>query len=120
MKTIEDVVKVNITGADGKSTEFTKPVTFPELENVDDVLSFMQKSDESAKELIAAANYGFNLKARSKVTQTIKQENAGPEASINKMVKDMVKARATLGRPISEEDARKTVLTMLGIETVAA
>ena len=113
MQTVNDVVKVNMTGSDGKSVEYTKPVSFPELETADDVLTFV--SDESKlKDLIAAANYGFNLKARAKVSQQIKSENAGPENSINKMVKDMVKARTVLGRPISEEDARKVVLSMLG------
>ncbi len=111
MTTINDTVTVNMTGADGKTQAFTKPVSFPELETADDVLSLIS-DEEKLKELLAAANYGYNLKARAKVSQQIKQENAGPENSINKMVKDMVKMFAAMGKTITEDDARKRVLAL--------
>jgi uncharacterized protein YdbL (DUF1318 family) len=111
MTTINDTVTVNMTGADGKTQAFTKPVSFPELETADDVLG-MLSDDAKLNDLIAAANYGFNLKARAKVSQQIKQENAGPENSINKVVKDLVKMFAAMGQVITEDEARAKVLAL--------
>jgi hypothetical protein len=88
------------------------------LETVDDVLSLMQDPDK-AKTLIANANYGADLKVRATVRAAILNENQGPDKAIEKMAKEMVKARAAVGKTISLEDALAKVRDMLG-EDVAA
>lgn len=118
MKQITDEVTVKMTGIDGKEVTIKKPVSFTELESVDDVLAVSQNPD-SLKDLIAAANYGFNLKARAKVTAQIKTENQGPEVAINRAVKQLVANRAKFGKPITEDEARTKVLAnldMFGID----
>ena len=118
MKAITGTVKVNLKDTQGKDVEFERPVTYNELETVDDVLAAAQNPDSLAN-LIAAANYGFNLKARAVVSAAIKQENAGPEVAINRAVKQLVANRAKFGKPISETDARAKVmanLDMFGID----
>ncbi len=118
MKQATGTVKVNLKDTQGKDVEFERPVTYLELETVDDVLAIAQDPAKLA-ELIAAANYGFNLKARAVVNAAIKQENQGPEIAINRAVKQLVANRAKFGKPISEDDARAKVLAnldMFGIE----
>jgi hypothetical protein len=118
MKLVNDKVTVKMTGIDGKEVSIEKPVSFSELETVDDVLAAAQNA-ENLKDLIAAANYGFNLKARAKVTAQIKQENQGPEVAINRAVKQIVSNAAKFGKTITEEVARQRVmanLEMFGIE----
>lgn len=118
MKTITGEVTVNLKNAKGEDQAFVRPVSYLELETVDDVLGIAQKP-ESLKDLIAAANYGFNLKARSIVSAAIKQENQGPEVAINRAVKQLVANRLKFGKPITEDEARAKVmanLDMFGIE----
>jgi hypothetical protein len=114
MKQVDDKVTVKMQGIDGKDVEIQKPVSFQEVESVDDVLALAQNPD-TLKDLIAAANYGFNLKARAKVTAQIKQENQGPEVSINRAVKQLVNNWAKLGnkKNRTEADARAMVLANL-------
>ena len=118
MKQVQDEVTVKMTGIDGKEVTIKKPVSFTELETVDDVLAIAQ-DPEGLKELLVAANYGYNLKARAKVTAQIKTENQGPEVAINRAVKQLVANRLKFGKPITEDDARAKVmanLDMFGIE----
>lgn len=118
MKTISDNVTVNIQDVNGKENKIVRPVTYVELESSDDVLTYCQDKDNLAS-LLAAANYGFNLKARAKVTAQIKAENQGPEVAINRFVKQLVANAAKNGKKLSEEDARKKVLEnaeIFGIE----
>ena len=118
MKQATGTVKVNLKDTQGKDVEFERPVTYLELETVDDVLAQAQDPN-LLKDLIAAANYGFNLKARAIVNAAIKQENQGPEVAINRAVKQLVANRAKFGKPITEDDARAKVLAnldMFGIE----
>lgn len=118
MKQINDEVTVNLKDVTGKEVAFSRPVTFPEYETADDVLTGLQNA-ETAKEIISALNYGSNLKARAKVSAQIKQENQGPEVAINRAVKQLIANRAKLNKPISEADARAKVMANLeayGIE----
>ena len=118
MKTISDNVTVNIQDVNGKENKIVRPVSYVELETSDDVLTFCQ-TKENLDLLLAAANYGFNLKARAKVTAQIKAENQGPEVAINRFVKQLVANAAKNGKTLSEEDARKKVIAnaeIFGIE----
>lgn len=118
MKTVQDEVTVKMTGIDGKEVTIKKPVSFPEYESTDDVLTALQNA-EVAKLVISALNYGSNLKARAKVTQEIKQENQGPEVAINRAVKQLVANRLKFGKPLTEDEARVKVMANLeayGIE----
>jgi len=109
MKQITDNVTVNIQDVQGKENKIVRPVTDVELETSDDVLTYAQDKDNLAA-LIAAANYGFNLKARAKVTAQIKAENQGPEVAISRFVKQLVANAAKNGKTLSEADARAKVL----------
>ena len=118
MKQITDEVTVKMNGLDGKEVVIKKPVSFQELESVDDVLATAQNA-ESLKELIAAANYGFNLKARAKVTAQIKQENQGPGVAIDRLLAQMEKNYAKNGKPFDKEAKRAFIMANLeefGIE----
>lgn len=119
MKTINDTVELNVKGANGETKTYTGPVTYPELENADDVLSVINTED-GLKKLIAAANYGYNLKARASVRADLQNQAAGPDKSINKAVETMLKAMQALGIPMTEEAARKTVLANIEAAKAAA
>jgi len=102
MKQITDEVTVKLTGLDGKENAIVKPVQYVELETAEDVLNFMSTA-ENIPLILAAANYGFNLKARAKVTAAIKQENQGPEVSVNRLLTQMEKNHEKNGKPWNEE-----------------
>lgn len=131
MKTINGSVEVKITGADGKEKVETGPVAYPEFETVGDFIGFVGLSDlaglandvtltdeqkSKLSDLCGAANYGFNLKARATVRAAIQSRLEGPDKAINKMVADLVKARAAAGKPITEEKAREMALALMGTE----
>ena len=66
-------------------------------------------------DLIKALNYGVNLNARTSIRADLQAKLEGPDKAINKLVSDIVKTRATHGMPITEVDARKLAITMLGL-----
>ena len=115
MIAILGTVKVNLKDVQGKDVEFERPVTYNELETVDDVLAAAQNADSLAN-LIAAANYGFNLKARAVVSAAIKQENQGPEVSINRAVKQLVNNWAKLGNKKNRTEADARAMVMANLE----
>lgn len=112
MKLIKGTVKVTFGSGDSERI-VEREVTYNEVENADDVLAILQNEDQ-AKDFFKSANYGINLRARSIVSAAIKDTESGPEKAIEKMVKDMIKARAALGRPITEANAIAKVKEMLG------
>lgn len=119
MKTITDEVTVKMTGVDGKEVTIKKPVVFVELETADDVLNFLQTKGNDEL-LLAAANYGFNLKARAKVTAQIKQENQGPEVAINRLLTQMKKNYEKNGKTFDEAKSRAYILANLDMFGIAA
>jgi hypothetical protein len=64
-------------------------------------------------ELLKNVTYAYDLGQRSSVRQAILNEQAGPEKSIEKAIKDVMAARAQAGKPITEEQARAKVLAMM-------
>ena len=109
MKTETGTVSVKF---DSKPEGITRAVSYSQLETQDDCLNMLQ-TPEGLKSLIAAANYGFNLKARSAVRQAILETEGGPDKAIDKMVKDLIKARQVVGKPITEGAAREMVLKFM-------
>lgn len=124
MKTIEKTVTVNLTGIDGKPKDIDRPVSYPEYETADDVLNVLTgASKEVVDDLLGSLNYGCNLKARAKVTAQIKQDNQGPEVSINRLLAQMEKNHEKMGKPFDKEASRKFILgnmEMFGIKADSA
>ena len=81
-----------------------------------------QLSDEkTAKSVINDWHYGQDLRAKAEVRQAILTEVAGPEKTIENLAKDLFKARAANGKPMSEAQSvqlAKKYLSMESSETV--
>lgn len=69
-----------------------------------------------ALELLKQATYAYDLERRNKIRQQLVSGAEGPEKTIEKLVKDHMVARAKLGKPVTEEVARKRVQEMLDAE----
>lgn len=83
--------------------EFSKEYTKKVYETAEDVLTALQADEKSVISLI---NYATDLKLRANVRSQILNESAGPEKSINKAVEAFMKARAAVGKPIGEDEAK--------------
>lgn len=105
MKQIIGEVTLTTKDASGNETDHKAEVKYMAFETLDDILAAVG-TPEGLKELIENANYAINLKARAPVRQTLAAKVAGPDKAIEKAIKDMVKARAAMGKPITEEAAR--------------
>ncbi len=64
-------------------------------------------------ELLQGFTYAYDLGIRSKIRQQIVSAAAGPDKAIEKAVQDFMKARAAMGKPVTEEAARAKVKAML-------
>lgn len=64
-------------------------------------------------ELLKNATYAYDLGERAKIRQQLVSGAEGPEKSIEKQVKEFMAARARMGKPVTEEVARKRVMAML-------
>lgn len=82
---------------------------------VDDLLGLLQ-DEKQAKQVISDWHYGQDLRAKAAVRNAILSENAGPEKAFEKSVKDFMKLRESLGKPISEDKAREIVKMMQEVE----
>ena len=102
-------VEVKFGSGESKRT-VSREVKYSKLETADDVLGLLN-DPKTLAELLGDVNYARNLGARSKVRQAIMSTEAGPDKAIEKAIKDMVKARAAVGKPITEEQAKQ----MLGV-----
>ncbi len=85
---------------------------------VDDILK--QQSDEkTAKSVINDWHYGQDLRAKAEVRNAILTEVAGPEKAIEKLAKDLFKARLANGKPITEEQSLVMAKMYLEMESGA-
>ena len=82
---------------------------------VDDILALLQ-DEKTAKQLINDWHYGADLKAKSEVRNSILNEQAGPEKSIEKLSKDIFKMRAANGKPVTEEKAKELAKAFLELQ----
>lgn len=111
MKTINDKVTVTSKNAKGEEVTLENPVSYPELESKDDFLTYLSTADDKAfKHFMSATNYGLNLKARASVRAELLAKLEGPDKSINKSVESFLKTMQQLGVPMTEEQARATIL----------
>jgi hypothetical protein len=128
MKSVTGTVEVKSKDAQGNEKVATAPVTYNEFENHVDILTAMGLSDvadlvkdrafsddqkTANASLLGALNYGVNLKARTIVRNELQSKLEGPDKAINKMIADLIKARAAAGKPISEEKARALALALM-------
>jgi len=103
MKTEETLVTVTIG-----DKEFSKSYMKKTYETEEELLSLMEKP-ETLKELLRDFNYGQDLKAKSEIRNKILAEQAGPEKAFEKSVRDFIKLREAMGKPVTEERAREIV-----------
>jgi hypothetical protein len=65
-------------------------------------------------ELLERYTYADDLDVRSKIRASLVAASEGPDKAIDKMVKDFIAGRLAVGKPVTEEVARKRVLAMMG------
>lgn len=61
-------------------------------------------------ELLKNATYAYDLGERAKIRQQLVTAAAGPDKAIDKAVKDYMAMRAAMGKPVTEEAARKKLM----------
>jgi hypothetical protein len=99
---------------DGK--HYVRAYWKPQVSSIDGVLA-LAESDPIG--LLKDLNYGSGLYFNSLVREQIAAENSGPAEqakSFEKQVKEFMKQRASLNKPVSEEKARQVVKAMLEVE----
>jgi hypothetical protein len=64
-------------------------------------------------ELLKNATYANDLGQRNKIRAVIVASLEGPEKAIEKAIKDLMAARQSAGKPISEEAARAKVMAFM-------
>lgn len=109
MKAITGTVTLNYKDENGKDASISSPVTYQVPENDADVISLMQTPDD-LKSLLENIAYATNLNARAVVRRKLESQVEGPGKAIEKAIKDLVKAREAMGKPITEEAARVLIL----------
>lgn len=94
--------------------EFSK--TYQQIDKstftTDDLLNLLQGDEKATKQVLSDYLYGFDLRRKAEVRNAILSEAAGPEKAFEKAVKDFMKLRETMGKPITEEKAREIVKLM--------
>ena len=68
------------------------------------------KDKRAVVEMLKATTYGHDLGEKATVRQSMMRALAGPEKAIDKAVKDYMAARLAMGKPVTEEQARKKVM----------
>lgn len=79
----------------------------------EDLLSEMQKD---IKQFTSDWWYGRDLRMKAVVRAAILAEVAGPDKAFEKSVKDFIKMRAAMGKPVTEEQAKKFMKAMAEME----
>ena len=102
------ITPVTVTIGDKEFSKSYEKVTY---ETVNELLALMEKP-ETLKALLRDFNYGQDLKAKAEVRNKILNEQAGPEKSFEKNVKEFMKLREVMGKPVTEERARELVKLM--------
>lgn len=98
--------------------EFSDTYVKKIAESSEDILS-MLSDEKQVKDVIKAWNYGSDLFAKTRVRNSILEKVAGPEKSIEKLVKDLVKMYEGMGKTLTEEAARKMVQALQPAESPA-
>ena len=109
-KTINDNVEVKIG-----DKMLSAPVSYSVPETAEDILQLMS-TEPGLKDVITNISYASNLRARAKVRQTLLSQEGGPEKAFEAMVKQIVKQRAAVGKPIDEAKAKELAKAALGLD----
>lgn len=98
----------------------SKNGTCVQAESAEDILTLLQEDQNSVKgedetdtefarrknRVISFFNYASDLKARASITNQINSENVDPTKALDKAVQDFMKYRASMGKPVTEDQAR--------------
>jgi len=84
-----------------------------ELTTLDEIIEFGRRDESKALKLF---NYALDLEKRNEVRAEILKNEAAQASLIEKQVRDVIKQRASVGKPVSEEQARKIVEFMQTME----
>jgi len=68
------------------------------------------KDQRGVIDLLKELTYGYDLGVKATVRQQLMRAVAGPDKAIEKAIKDYMAARAAMGKPVSEEIARKKIM----------
>lgn len=102
----------------GKPTEKTN--TYKQIIRkslvVDDVRKLLS-DEKTAQDVIDSWWYGQDLKAKSQVRNALLDQISGPEKTIEKLAKDLFKARAANGKPITEAQSVQLAKKYLEMES---
>jgi hypothetical protein len=101
---------VSVTVGDKEFSRTYKQIVKTSVKS-DDILALLE-DEKTAKQMISDWHYGSDLRAKAEVRNAILAEVAGPEKAFEKAVKDFQKLREAVGKPVSEEQARKIVKLM--------
>lgn len=94
--------------------EFVREYQATIYESAEDLLALLSKSDaETQKQIAADYTYGSDLKVKAKIRQQLESEAAGPDKAIAKLVTDLVKQYASVGKTITEEQARAVLAPVI-------
>jgi hypothetical protein len=114
--------KVTVTvsfGADDAKKEFSRDFVQSVFENSDDILNSLQ-TKEGTEQILKDLNSGVKSRLYLQTRNAILAEQAGPEKSFAKLVQDIIKNRAALGKPVTEDQARKMAEMIQGLDTESA
>lgn len=118
MKTKIDFVTAKFgEGLDMK--EITREYTRVTYETADDVLSDLQ-DPEGLKNILRFVNAGREAIMRAALRNAIMSSEGGPERALDKLVKDIIKMRAAMGKPVSETKAKDMAKLIQAEEAVTA
>lgn len=84
----------------------------PDGELLKQAIEFLKAQDPKSNavhDLLQNVEYAYDLAVRSKIRQGLVAAIAGPDKAIDRAVADLMKVRAAMGRPITEEKARAII-----------
>ena len=94
----------DVTMPDGSKQDVTKDYQKIVMETSEDMLAELSRDEKGTIELW---NYAKDLKLRAAVRSQVLSEVAGPGKAIDKAVEAFMKARAAVGKPVTEEQAKQ-------------
>lgn len=109
----EATVTVTLPTADGKTREVSRAYR-KEVWEMSDLVSGLADSEKS-KYILDRFNYAHDLAARNKERAAIVAAEAGPDNAVAKLVAQITKQRAAVGKPVTEDEATQIAKTILGV-----
>lgn len=103
---------VNVTISPDLDVEGTGAVQL--YSETNDVIAALE-DDETAKEVIDLLNFALEAKERTKIRQRTLAANQGPEKAIESTIKNFMKVRESVKKPVTYDEAKKLVMASLGL-----